>query len=283
MPIDVATPRMPDTGLRDAASPPMPALPDLAAVVALTRAAGQAIMALYGPGIDCWTKADDSPVTAADMAAHQVLSAGLAALTPDIPVISEEAVTAADLSHGAPAATFWLVDPLDGTREFLSRNGEFTVNAALIHDGRPVMGVVGIPATGRIYAGSPDGAVVIEPSGTTMAIAVRPVPDDGAVALVSRSHADRRTGDWLAAHGITRSRAAGSSLKLCLIAEGLADVYPRLGRTMEWDIAAGHAVLAAAGGHVDRLADGLPLGYGKPGLDNPDFIARGCWQSAAAI
>lgn len=257
------------------------ALPPLDALVDLARRAGEAIMALYGPGVERWTKADESPVTAADLAAHEVLTRGLAALTPDLPVISEEAVTEAELAAGAPAAAFWLVDPLDGTREFLSRNGEFTVNAALVVDGRPIAGVVGVPATGRIYAGCPDGAVVVEADGSRRPIRVRAVPADGPVALISRSHLDPRTRDWLAAHEVERSRQAGSSLKLCLIAEGEADLYPRLGRTMEWDIAAGHAVLLAAGGHVDTLA-GPPLTYGKPGLDNPHFLARGPWTTGEA-
>jgi 3'(2'), 5'-bisphosphate nucleotidase len=167
-----------------------------------------------------------------------------------------------------------LVDPLDGTREFINRNGEFTVNIALIENGSPVMGVVHLPALNETYWSDGEQAWRQDADGPATAIACRVAADDGLVVVASRSHRDERTDTYLANFQVKELISAGSSLKLCRLAEGSADLYPRLGRTMEWDIAAGHAVLAAAGGSVCTL-DGKPLGYGKPGLDNPDFVARG--------
>ena len=241
---------------------------------ALAIEAGGAILAVYGAGFEVRTKADASPVTAADEAAERIILAGLARLSPGVPCVAEEATAA----HGAPelagAAEFWLVDPLDGTREFVGRNGEFTVNIALIRGGAPALGVVHAPALGETYWCAAPGKVWRERGGERAKVAARCPPAGGLVALASRSHMTAETEAWLAARSIASLAQAGSSLKFCRLAEGAADVYPRLGRTMEWDIAAGHAVLAAAGGEVETL-DGAPLRYGKPGFENPWFVARG--------
>ncbi|MDP7174533.1 MAG: 3'(2'),5'-bisphosphate nucleotidase CysQ, partial [Alphaproteobacteria bacterium] len=169
---------------------------------------------------------------------------------------------------------FWLVDPLDGTKEFISRNGEFTVNVALIEDGLPTHGVVFAPAVGQLYLAAPGAATLERDGAAARPIAVRQPAADGLVVVASRSHRDSKTDDYLADFDVKSLTSAGSSLKLCLVAAGEADLYPRLGRTMEWDIAAGHAVLAAAGGSVETL-EGAAMRYGKPGFENPFFVARG--------
>jgi len=238
----------------------------------LARAAGSEILRLYGDEIAVELKSDESPVTAADQAAEDVILAGLAGeLGLGHPVVSEEAAAAGYTPE--VGAAFWLVDPLDGTKEFISRNGEFTVNIALIEDGKPVLGVVHTPALGEVYVGAPDGAMVSRDDDWTP-IRCRPVPERGIVALVSRSHRTPEVDAYIERFDIGEAVSAGSSLKFCRVAEGVADLYPRLGRTMEWDTAAAHAVLAAAGGHVETL-DGKPLTYGKDGFENPHFVAYG--------
>lgn len=244
----------------------------VAALVELTHRAGAEILEVYGSGAEAARKSDGSPVTEADTRAERVILDGLSDLTPDTPVVAEEqaaAGTVPDVSGGS----FWLVDPLDGTKEFLSRNGEFTVNIALVEDGVPVLGVVHLPALGSTYIGTPEGAVRHDADGEH-ALSVRPVPADGYDVLTSRSHSDQATEDFLSSITVRERISAGSSLKLCRVAEGAADLYPRMGRTMEWDIAAGHAVVLAAGGVV-CLLDGEPLRYGKDGFDNPAFVAYG--------
>ncbi len=237
-------------------------------------AAGKEIMSIYQSDFDVKTKTDLSPVTAADEAAEKIILEHLAALTPDIPVVAEESVAAGivpDISGG----TFWLVDPLDGTKEFVSRNGEFTVNIALVEDRRATMGVVYAPTRNRLfYAAGPGQAFVTEKDGTTRKISVRKPDDDGLIVVASRSHRDAATDKYLEQYDVKEIRAAGSSLKLCLVAAGEADLYPRLGRTMEWDIAAGHAVLSGAGGTVKTL-EGDDFLYHKPGFENGFFVARG--------
>lgn len=251
-------------------------------LVALARAAGREVMQVYASDFVVEGKADDSPVTLADRRAEAVILAGLSRLAPQLPVVAEEAASAGDVP--AVGRRFWLVDPLDGTREFVQRNGEFTVNIALVEDGQPTLGVVWAPAVGRMFAGlsPPDGpaqAFEIDDQGRR-AIRVRPVPAEGLTVLASRSHGDAQAlGQWIEAQRtggrpVARVMASGSSLKLCRIAAGEGDAYPRFGRTMEWDIAAGHAVLAAAGGRVLGL-DGRPLAYGKPGHENASFVAWG--------
>ncbi|MFQ5984228.1 MAG: 3'(2'),5'-bisphosphate nucleotidase CysQ [Alphaproteobacteria bacterium] len=240
----------------------------------IARAAGDEIMARYRGTLVARTKADSTPVTEADEAAERLVLAGLRGLTPDIPIVAEESVA----SGAAPTATgdlWWLVDPLDGTKELLSRNGEFTVNVALIEKGRPVLGVVHAPAVGRTYfAGGPGPAFAELAGEPAQAIRARTTPAEGAVVAVSRSHRNAATDRYLAQTGVASEVVAGSALKFGLVASGEADLYPRIGPTMEWDTAAGQAVLAAAGGSV-RTLDGRELRYGKPGFLNPPFVARG--------
>lgn len=250
---------------------PLPHL--LEALINLARAAGEEIMRIYGHGFDVREKSDASPVTIADERAEAIILAGLARLTPDIPVIAEESVARGEVP--SVDKCFWLVDPLDGTREFIKRNGEFTVNIALIDAGVPILGVVFAPALGQLFAGASGGSAFMEDEGGRRALQVRQPPAAGLTVLASRSHGDAAALDaFLADYRVARIINAGSSLKLCRIATGEADLYPRLGRTMEWDIAAGQAVLIAVGGSVTRL-DGTPLTYGKPGFENPHFVARG--------
>jgi 3'(2'), 5'-bisphosphate nucleotidase len=261
------------------ASPVSIGEPLLAEVEAIAERAGKVILGHYQGAIAQRAKADASPVTAADEAAEAVIVPALQALTPDIPVVSEEAVAAGHIPEvhgpGNPGNRFWLVDPLDGTKEFISRNGEFTVNIALIENGRPLLGVVHVPALATTYGGITPGIARRRHDGVTRPIAARMPPGDGVIVLSSRSHGDAEAMDaFLGAEQIGGHRTAGSALKFCLVAEGIADLYPRLGRTMEWDTAAGHAVVVAAGGRVTTL-DGTELTYGKPGFENPHFVARG--------
>jgi 3'(2'), 5'-bisphosphate nucleotidase len=252
---------------------------DLLAVLRLiAERAGKVILGYYGPGksADVRRKEDETPVTEADEAAETLILGALNTLTPHIPVVSEEAAAAGeipDVSEGL----FWLVDPLDGTREFLSQNGEFTVNIALIQHGEPIAGVVHAPALGMTWAGAGRGsATVSEADQPAVPIEVRAMPEEGAVVVASRRHGDPTELDaFLADYRVAEQVSAGSSLKFCLVASGKADLYPRFGRTMEWDTAAGHAVLLAAGGSVVEAESGEPLEYGKPGFENPFFIARG--------
>lgn len=254
--------------------------PQLIELARLAQAAGQKIMEIYASDFEAKAKADASPVTEADVAAEAVILAGLAKLYPDIPVVAEEQVAAGKQVEAGKR--FFLVDPLDGTKEFISRNGEFTVNIGLIESNVPVAGVVYAPATNALYAGAADvGAfkAIITPShpidgSKLLPIAARSCPAKGPTILASRSHRDAETEAFIAKQKPSSITNAGSSLKFCLVAEGAADLYPRFGRTMEWDTAAGHAVLVAAGGGV-TIVDGAPFTYGKTGFANPAFIARG--------
>lgn len=230
-------------------------------------------MEVYATDFDVRGKSDASPVTLADERAEAVILEALRTLDPHSPVIAEEAVAAGHVPEVDDR--FWLVDPLDGTREFIGRNGEFTVNIALVQGGVPVLGVVFAPALGRMFAGQVGDGASLEDAQGRRAIHCRDVPAEGLTVVASRSHGDADALDtYLGGRKVAALRNAGSSLKLCLVAAGEADLYPRLGRTMEWDIAAGHAVLAAAGGRVTDLS-GAPLRYGKPGFDNPHFVAMG--------
>ncbi len=243
-------------------------------LVALAEQAGRAILAVYARGRgEVEAKGDGSPVTTADRSADAILYQGICHLTPDWPIVTEERAVRQLPDFSGPV---WLVDPLDGTREFLDRNGEFAVSVGLVVGGRPVLGVVHGPAAGLTAWGVVgEGAWRRDGSGPARPIACRPRPAVGAVAAVSRRHGrDQRLDAWLAAQGITETVTCGSALKFCLVASGEADVYPRFGPTSEWDTAGGHAILAAAGGEVVAVDDG-PLTYGKPGLLNPDFVARG--------
>jgi 3'(2'), 5'-bisphosphate nucleotidase len=254
----------------------------LLALCDLALAAGREIMAIYANPVVARQKNDLTPVTEADEAAEKIILAGLKTLDPATPVISEEAAAQGVIPE--VAQHFYLVDPLDGTKEFLSRNGEFTVNIALIDKGSPLAGVVLAPALGRIFCGETgQGAFEAhaEAEGASASyswreLKARKASAAGPIVVASRSHRDERTEAYLKCLKVQKIVSAGSSLKFCLLASGEADLYPRFGRTMEWDTAAGHAVLAAAGGHVE-VETGEPLTYGKAGrgYDNPAFIARG--------
>ena len=254
------------------------ALPDLLADLrAIAERAGAVILEIYtqAEGFEVREKQDSSPVTDADEAAEAVILEALARLTPEIPVVSEEAHAAGhipDISQGR----FWLVDPLDGTKEFISRNGEFTVNIALIEGGQPVAGVVHAPARAKTWVGQlGSGATLHQADQAPTPVAARQRPETGVLVAASRRHGDVAVLDaFLADYDIAPMLSAGSSIKFCLVAGGEADFYPRFGRTMEWDTAAGHAVLRAAGGRVETQ-EGAPLTYGKPGFENPYFIAKG--------
>ena len=242
-------------------------------LVELADRAGEVVLKHYREGVVAQRKADNSPVTAADEEAEVLIEAGLKEIAPTIPMIGEEAASAGRVADIA-GTPFWLVDPLDGTKEVLSGNGEFTVNIALVESGRPILGIVTAPARGLAWWGALGQGAVRRENGAVRTISVRKRPATGVVAVASRSHRDAETDRWLGEQGITDTVSAGSSLKFCLVAEGTADVYPRFGPTMEWDTAAGHAVLLAAGGKVSTL-DGQPLAYAKPTLRNPAFVASG--------
>ncbi|WP_025321932.1 3'(2'),5'-bisphosphate nucleotidase CysQ [Deferrisoma camini] len=249
--------------------------PTIRLLLELAEAAAAEILRIYEGDIQVEEKGDRSPLTEADRAAHRVIAEGLARAFPDVPVLSEE-------GREIPYATrrawsrFWLVDPLDGTKEFIKRNGEFTVNIALVEGGRPVLGVIHVPVQGRVYWGDvASGAWTRQAGGEPRPIRVRrPDPARGLVVVQSRSHPSPETEAYLKGLPVAESIAAGSSLKLCAVAEGRADLYPRLGPTMEWDTAAGQAIVEAAGGRVETL-DGEPLRYNKPDLRNPYFVAKG--------
>ena len=259
-------------------------LPRLATVMrTLALDAGARIMEVYAdPDFAVRTKSDASPVTEADEAADAVISAGLRAAFPDIPLVTEEQAA----SHALSAATFLIVDPLDGTKEFVQRRGDFTVNIAYVEDGVPLRGVVYAPAKGRLFYTAADGRAVEEqaagegrafdrdaPGPVTPLHVARP-DNEGLMVVASKSHRDAATDAYIARYAVRDMTSAGSSLKFCLVACGEADLYPRLGRTMEWDTAAGDAVLRGAGGRVVRLDDHAPLAYGKPGWENPFFLAH---------
>lgn len=252
------------------------------ALIGIAQQAGVAIMALYGTDMRVDRKTDHSPVTQADSQAEDIILAALAKIAPDIPVISEEAASQGIIPDIADI--FFLVDPLDGTREFLKQNGEFTVNIALIENTKPVMGVVYAPALSRLFWATSSTEAFEAKFGlndefkqaTAKPLRVRKPPDDGLVMVSSRSHGDPATQEMISGYTIKQTLIAGSSLKFCLIAASEADIYPRAGRTMEWDTAAGQAVLAAAGGAV-LTVEGTPLAYGKKqgGFANPPFMAHG--------
>jgi len=252
----------------------------LQSLIYTSQRAGGAIMAVYATDFAVQGKADESPVTAADEAAEKIILADLAAIAPGVPVIAEESVAAGKVP--AIAERFFLVDPLDGTREFVGRRDEFTVNVALIENGEPVLGVVFAPARRELYWGDVKagkaGHIDADPDGTMPslgnAIHARHAPTGGIIAVASRSHRTPETDAFLANYNVIEFRSIGSSLKFCLVATGEADLYPRIGPTMEWDTAAGHAVLHAAGGRVTGLA-GEPFRYGKPGFRNGNFLAQG--------
>jgi len=244
---------------------------DLTCLMPAMREAGAAIMQVKSAGVTADYKADASPVTAADHASEAILKAALAAHFPDIPVISEEY---ADSHLLRPSECYFLVDPLDGTREFLREdsNGNFTVNIGFVQGGIACGGLIYVPAMDWLCWTDTDFKAHQERVGQQSSLKIRDVPQAGAAALASRSHRDAMTDAFLRAEDITDIVSAGSSLKFLLLAEGTADIYPRFGPTMEWDTAAGEAILRAAGGHV-LASDGTPHRYGKKGWRNSAFIA----------
>ena len=240
--------------------------------------AGNKIMDIYGlDDFDVKVKSDDSPVTAADEAADAIISAGLRAAFPEMMLVTEEQSE----SHKARGDTFLIVDPLDGTKEFIHRRGDFTVNIALVEKGVPTRGVVYAPAKNRMFYTNADGQSVEETGdmdpttpGPTSPINVAKSDNSALMVVASKSHRDAATDAYIGKYNVKDSKSAGSSLKFCLVATGEADIYPRVGRTMEWDTAAGHAVLTGAGGRVVRFDDHTPLMYGKEDFANPFFIAH---------
>ena len=243
----------------------------------LALEAGDKIMEIYdSPEFEVKTKSDASPVTEADEAADALISAGLRAEFPDVALVTEEQAD----SHDQAVSTFLIVDPLDGTKEFVNRRGDFTVNIAYVYEGAPVRGVVYAPAKNRLFYTDAGGNAVEEmgPFAKDTVGEVKPIrvttPDNNALMVVaSKSHRDQATDDYIAKYNVKDMTSAGSSLKFCLVATGEADLYPRVGRTMEWDTAAGHAVMVGAGGDVVRFDNHQPLRYGKEGFANPFFIA----------
>ncbi len=243
----------------------------IAALLTIVEDAGQAILAVYDEPVELTVKADESPLTQADRASHKLIEQRLQALTPQWPVVSEESDD--NLKAQRPRfSVYWLVDPLDGTKEFIKRNGEFTVNIALIVDGCAVFGVVGVPVQNKLYWGGKEyGCWLKDGSGTRRLAATTSKP--ALLRVVgSRSHVNAETAEYLKKLGAHELVSVGSSLKFCLLAEGKADLYPRLGPTCEWDTAAAQAVLEGAGGKVETL-EGEQLRYSKPDVLNPWFIA----------
>ncbi|MEM6306671.1 MAG: 3'(2'),5'-bisphosphate nucleotidase CysQ [Pseudomonadota bacterium] len=243
----------------------------------LSLQAGNAIMDIYNQGdVDVDVKADDSPVTAADRAADKIIFDGLRAAFPDVAVVTEEQAA----THDTQGSEFLIVDPLDGTKEFIHRRGDFTVNIAYVMHGIPVRGIVYAPAKQRLFYTLPDGTAVEEQgpfslraAGAQHPIRVRVSDPQALLVVASKSHRDAATDNYISLYNVADMKSAGSSLKFCLVATGEADLYPRLGRTMEWDTAAGQAVLQGAGGIVVQFDDHRPLMYGKMGFENPYFIA----------
>lgn len=253
------------------------------ALSTLALKAGAAVMDIYESDFTAETKSDASPVTEADRLAEEIIVAGLSDLAPGTPVLAEESAAAGRIPDQL-GDQFFLVDPLDGTREFVNRTGEFTINIALIENSVPVYGVIYAPAMKRLYAGGGGVAskTIIgsdDAPGSQSRIHARAAQANGLVAVASRSHRSPETDAYLETLSVADFTAAGSSLKFCLIAEGRADIYPRFGRTMEWDTGAGQAILEAAGGSVVVHPGGEQLTYGKRsrGFDNPHFIARGAF------
>lgn len=248
----------------------------LEALVVAARAAGAEILKLVEAGFEVETKCDDSPVTICDRAAEGIILEFLRQAAPGVPVIAEEEVSAGRIP--AHDDTYFLVDPLDGTKEFIRGGNDYTVNIGLIANGVPRLGVVYQPAIDRLWAGLAGHGAFLEEGGKRKEIRCRPLGEQRA-AVASKSHFNQQTADYLAeAIGLCDHVSVGSSLKFCIVAEGQADIYPRLSPTSEWDTAAGHAVLLAAGGRVDG-PDGAPLSYGKKAFLNRGFCATAGWQA----
>lgn len=248
---------------------------NVAAVVDLISQAGEAVMDIYRQDFAVYEKEDASPVTEADMTAEKIICDGLKLLTPEIPVVGEEHVAAGE--HVDLTQTyFWLVDPIDGTADFVKKNGEFTINIALIENETPVFGAVYVPVDKTVYYTETADKAVMEHNGERSVLKTRPVPSEGYTVLNSRTHCDETVvARMLDGLTVAEERPCGSSLKFCLIAAGQADVYPCSHRTKEWDTAAAHAVLRAAGGEVYDAETRRVLTYRKTGLKNPTIISFG--------
>ena len=246
----------------------------IAPLLDTARRAGDAILEVYSTDFEVQAKDDQSPLTKADLASHAVIDAALRELTPDLPIISEESGLP-EFSERSTWTRYWLIDPLDGTKEFVNRNGEFTVNIALIDDHRPVLGIVHVPVAGVSYTGCAGSGSQRWQTGTAETITVTPQSPSVIRVVGSRSHRGSSLDGFLARIGDHEMLAMGSSLKFCRIAEGEADIYPRLGPTSEWDTAAAQAVVEQAGGKVLEL-DGKPLSYNrKEDILNPYFVVIG--------
>jgi len=241
----------------------------------VAKRAGRVIMEIYKTDFDVEAKDDNSPVTEADRKAEDLIFRNIReGITGEYPLVGEESVAAGNMPN-IQDKPFWLIDPLDGTKEFVSKSGQFTVNIALIENGVPILGVVHLPASKDTFIATRAGSFAqYGGEGKAVQITCRRPPEDGLTAIASKNHLTPETGAYLARLPVKDTVNAGSSLKFCCVAEGKADVYPRFGPTMEWDTAAGHAILLYAGGEV-VTEDGQPLRYGKPELRNPNFIARG--------
>ena len=244
----------------------------LSALEPVVREAGRIILNYRAQGFESELKSDKSPVTQADKAADELIVAALLQLTPHIPIVSEEGSQEASVSENG---CFWCVDPLDGTKGFMRGESEFTVNIGLIYEHMPVLGMIYIPAINQLYGGLAGGlAYRIWEDGAKQPICVRAYPATGLHAITSSRHGSNKEQELRDEHGVTSFSSASSSLKFCRIAEGVADIYPRYGTTMEWDTAAGHAILRAAGGDVYDLDTKQPLRYGKPDFRNGQFVAK---------
>ena len=249
----------------------------LSEVLKIVDAASQRVMNIYATDFKVTFKSDDSPITAADLESHQVIVEGLRELTPNIPILSEEGENIA-WEKRKDWQSFWLIDPIDGTKDFTQRTGEFTVNIALIEEGEAVLGVVTAPALNEAYWGAKgEGAYKRDSTGEIQKISVAK-PGSTVRIVASKNHLNEDTKAFIQKFESHKLVQAGSSLKFCRIAEGQADIYPRLGPTCEWDTGAAHAVLNAAGGKVETL-EGKPLVYGKEDVLNPFFVASGAWYS----
>ncbi len=248
---------------------------DIKEICRIARKAGEAILEVYQGDVEVEIKDDRSPLTAADRAAHRIIVRELEQLTPDIPILSEEGK---DIPYEVRRnwERFWLVDPLDGTKEFIKKNGEFTVNISLIEGHKPILGVIHVPVRDKTYFGQlGQGSWVREKEEKERRISCRPFdPASDLTVVMSRSHPSLELETFLKNLNVGKTVSVGSSLKLCAVAEGEADIYPRLGPTMEWDTGAGQAIVESAGGVVETL-QGKPLDYNKRDLLNPYFVARG--------
>ena len=241
--------------------------------VLLARQAGRAVMDIYGKAFEVRKKGDDSPLTEADLASHRILSEGLAGIAPGWPVLSEESAEI-PFEERQDWKRYWLIDPLDGTKEFVGRTGEFTINIALIEEGFPILGVVYAPVMERLYHAEKDMGAFREEGGDSRRIEVSPHAGRRIRVVASKSHRGEKLDAFLEKLGEHEEISMGSSLKFCLVAEGAADLYPRLGPTMEWDTAAAQCIVEEAGGSVTDIS-GKRLEYNKPDLHNPEFMVAG--------